>query len=223
MDSRLIEVDTTAVEDHGVAVVTLNRPHKKNALSHAMRLDLAHAFEALAHDARVVVLTGHGDVFCAGFDLAEFDRVDGEGLWESSNRMNAVIAAHPVPVIAALDGPVVAGGADLAVLTDIRLGTPRTSFSHPEHRRFPVVYGPLAECIGSTRARELVLTGRTVDADEALAVGLLTEIVRDRRVLDRACELAYDIARTPWHLLHRMRRKFQQFDRYDPACHTLSL
>jgi enoyl-CoA hydratase/carnithine racemase len=222
MDSRLIEVDTTAVDDHGVAVVTLNRPHKKNALSHAMRLDLAHAFEALT-DARVLILTGHGDVFCAGFDLTEFDRLDDESLWESSNRMNAAIAAHPVPVIAAVDGPAVAGGADLAVLADIRLGTPCTSFSHPEHRRFPVIYGPLAECIGSTRARELVLTGRTVDADEALALGLLTEIVRDRLVLDRARELAYDIARTPWHLLHRMRRKFQQFQRYDPGRHTLSL
>lgn len=222
MNSFLIDVDTTELDDHGVAVVTLNRPGKKNALSHAMRLDLAHAFEALT-DARVVILTGRGDVFSAGFDLTEFDRIDETGLWESSDRMNAAIATHPVPVIAALDGPAVAGGADLAVLTDIRLGTTRTSFSHPEHRRFPVVYGPLAECVGSTRARELVLTGRTVEADEALAIGLLTEIVRDRPVLDRARELAYDIARTPWHLLHRMRDKFQQTQRYDPACHTLSL
>ncbi|MCD2114224.1 enoyl-CoA hydratase/isomerase family protein [Rhodococcus rhodochrous] len=222
MNSFLIDVDTTELDDHGVAVVTLNRPGKKNALSHAMRLDLAHAFEALT-DARVVILTGRGDVFSAGFDLTEFDRIDETGLWESSDRMNAAIATHPVPVIAALDGPAVAGGADLAVLTDIRLGTARTSFSHPEHRRFPVVYGPLAECVGSTRARELVLTGRTVEADEALAIGLLTEIVRDRPVLDRARELAYDIARTPWHLLHRMRDKFQQTQRYDPVCHTLSL
>ncbi|MCZ1075687.1 MULTISPECIES: enoyl-CoA hydratase/isomerase family protein [Rhodococcus] len=222
MNSFLIDVDTTELDDHGVAVVTLNRPGKKNALSHAMRLDLAHAFEALT-DARVVILTGRGDVFSAGFDLTEFDRIDETGLWESSDRMNAAIATHPVPVIAALDGPAVAGGADLAVLTDIRLGTTRTSFSHPEHRRFPVVYGPLAECVGSTRARELVLTGRTVEADEALAIGLLTEIVRDRPVLDRARELAYDIARTPWHLLHRMRDKFQQTQRYDPVCHTLSL
>nr|AIU93627.1 hypothetical protein LRS1606.193 [Rhodococcus sp. NS1] len=222
MNSSLIDVDTTELDDHGVAVVTLNRPGKKNALSHTMRLDLAHAFEALT-DARVVILTGRGDIFSAGFDLTEFDRIDEPGLWESSDRMNAAIAMHPVPVIAALDGPAVAGGADLAMLTDIRLGTARTSFSHPEHRRFPVVYGPLAECVGPTRARELVLTGRTVKADEALAIGLLTEIVRDRPVLDRARELAYDIARTPWHLLHRMRDKFQMTQRYDPACHTLSL
>jgi enoyl-CoA hydratase/carnithine racemase len=222
MSSSLIDVDTTGLGEHGVAVVTLNRPDKKNALSHAMRLDLAHAFEALT-DARVVILTGSGGVFSAGFDLTEFDRIDETGLWESSDRMNAAVATHPVPVIAALDGPAVAGGADLAVLTDIRLGTPRTNFSHPEHRRFPVVYGPLAECVGATRARELVLTGRTVEADEALAIGLLTEIVRDRPVLDRARELAYDIARTPRHLLHRMRDKFQQTQRYNPACHTLSL
>lgn len=222
MSSSLIDVDTTELDDHGVAVVTLNRPDKKNALSHAMRLDLAHAFEALT-DARVVILTGRGDIFSAGFDLTEFDRIDETGLWESADRMNAAIAMHPVPVIAALDGSAVAGGADLAVLTDIRLGAARTSFSHPEHRRFPVVYGPLAECVGSTRARELVLTGRTVEADEALAIGLLTELVRDRPVLDRARELAYDIARTPWHLLHRMRGKFQQTQRYDPVCHTLSL
>lgn len=222
MNSSLIDVDTTELDEYGVAVVTLNRPDKKNALSHAMRLDLAHTFEALT-DARVVILTGRGDVFSAGFDLTEFDRIDEAGLWESSDRMNAAIATHPVPVIAALDGPAMAGGTDLAVLTDIRLGTACTSFSHPEHRRFPVVYGPLAECVGPTRARELVLTGRTVEADEALTIGLLTEIVRDRPVLDRARELAYDIARTPWHLLHRMRDKFQQTQRYDPACHTLSL
>lgn len=223
MSNPLVEVDTTAVDEHGVAVVTLNRPQKKNALSHAMRLELAHAFEALAGDARVVILTGRGDVFCAGFDLTEFDRIDEDSLWASSDRMNVAVAAHPVPVIAALDGPAVAGGADLAVLADIRLGTDRTTFSHPERRRFPVVYGPLAECVGSTRARELVLTGRTVDAEEALALGLLTEVVRDRPVLDRARELAYDIARTPWHVLHRMRRKFQETQRYSPACHTLSL
>ena len=222
MNSSLIDVDTTELDEYGVAVVTLNRPDKKNALSHAMRLDLAHTFEALT-DARVVILTGRGDVFSAGFDLTEFGRIDEAGLWESSDRMNAAIAMHPVPVIAALDGPAMAGGADLAVLTDIRLGTVRTSFSHPEHRRFPVVYGPLAECVGPTRARELVLTGRTVGADEALTIGLLTEIVRDRPVLDRARELAYDIACTPWHLLHGMRDKFQQTQRYDPACHTLSL
>jgi len=223
MPSSLVEVDTTALDTHGVAVVTLNRPEKKNALSHAMRLELAHAFEAVADEARVVILTGRGDVFCAGFDLTEFGVLDEDGLWESSDRMNAAVAAHPVPVIAALDGPAVAGGADLAVLADLRLGTVRASFSHPERRRFPVVYGPLAECVGSTRARELVLTGRTVDAEEALALGLLTEIVRDRPVLDRAFELACDIAGTPRHLLHRMRRKFQEVQRFDPARPTLAL
>lgn len=142
MNSSLIDVDTTELDEYGVAVVTLNRPDKKNALSHAMRLDLAHTFEALT-DARVVILTGRGDVFSAGFDLTEFDRIDEAGLWESSDRMNAAIATHPVPVIAALDGPAMAGGTDLAVLTDIRLGTACTSFSTPNTADSPSSTAPL--------------------------------------------------------------------------------
>lgn len=220
-----LDVDTADLADFGVTVLTLNRPDKKNALSHHLRTELAHALESSANDprCRAVILTGRGTVFSAGFDLSEFRTVDEKTLWASSDRMNAAVATHPVPVIVALNGPAYAGGADLAVLADIRLGDRYTTFSHPERTAFPVVYGPLAECVGSTRARELVLTGRVVEATEALSIGLLTEVVHDRPVLERARELARDIARAPRDVLEQMRRKFDAARRYDPRVHTLTL
>lgn len=225
MTDTPLDIDTGDLAAHGVAVLTLDRPEKKNALSHRLRGELADALDALAADprCRAVVLTGRGPVFSAGFDLTEFGVVDEARLWESSDRMNAAVADHPVPVIAALNGPAYAGGADLAVLADLRLGDARTTFSHPERTRFPVVYRPLADCVGPARARELVLTGRVVEAEEALRLGLLTELVTDRPVLDRARALARDIATAPRAVLERMRRKFVAARGYDARTPTLDL
>jgi enoyl-CoA hydratase len=160
----------------------LNRPDKKNALSIALRDTISDALDALAADdgVRCVVLTGAGDVFCAGFDLKEFavdDAAFQSQLWASSDRFHATVLRFPLPVIAALNGPALAGGFDLAVMCDIRLAADTVRFAHPEQKWSDVVFSPLHDLVGGAVARDLCLTGRTVEADEALRLGLVSRVV----------------------------------------------
>ena len=162
------EVLVSTVED-GVATVTLNRPEKRNALSVAVRDLVSDALDALAADERVqcVVLTGAGDVFCAGFDLAEFRVEDPEfqkRLWASSDRFHHTVLCFPLPIVASVNGPALAGGFDLAVMCDLRLASSTARFAHPEHAWSQVVYGPLEALVGGGVARDLCFTGRTIDA-----------------------------------------------------------
>jgi enoyl-CoA hydratase/carnithine racemase len=191
----------------------------------ALRDAVSDAFHDAADDpeVRVVVLSSSGAVFSAGFDLEEFSTTDHDQLWASSDRFHHVILRHPVPVIAAVQGPAFAGGADLALLADIRLGTPSTVFSHPEATWAPVVYSPLREAIGGARAREMVLTGRTVPAEEALHIGLLTAIVHEDELMRRVYQDAALIARSDRGTLRRMKSKFIERVAIDPKTHTLDL
>ena len=167
----------------GVATITLARPEKKNALSIALRDEVSDAVDALGRDPAVkaIVITGAGDVFCAGFDLKEFrDLADAElarRLWDSSDRFHHTVLACPLPTLAAVNGPALAGGFDLAILCDLRIAATSASFAHPEIAFGPVVYGPLHELVGGAVARELVLTGRSISAAEALAVHLVSAVV----------------------------------------------
>ncbi|MCI2266355.1 enoyl-CoA hydratase/isomerase family protein [Sediminivirga luteola] len=202
-----VRVDLSRIGD-GVAVLTIDRTAKKNALSAQLRTRLAAALAERAADerCRVTVLTAAGDLFGAGFDLHEFGVLDERTIWSSADALHRALLHHPVPVIAALEGPAYAGSADLAVMADLRIGTPRTLFAHPERLRYPVVFAPLAAVAGPARAAELALTGRQVDADEALRLGLLTEVV-DTGATARAIELAADIARAPRPVLTAMKAK----------------
>ena len=156
-------------DDEGVAVLTLNRPEKKNALSIALREEAIAILGRLAGDEAVkaLVVTGSGGCFSAGFDLREFAVTDPghrERLWLSSDQFHHAVHRFPVPMIAAVDGIAYGGGFDLAVLCDLRIATRRAAFAHPEAAQGPVVYGPLHDLVGGAIARELVLTGREVDA-----------------------------------------------------------
>ncbi len=191
-----------AAADDGVATVTLNRPEKKNALSIALRDEVSDAFDALAVDesVRVVVLTGAGSAFSAGFDLSEFADPDPEHqhrLWDSSDRFHHTVLRFPLPVVAAVNGAALAGGFDLAVLADLRVAADVAFFAHVEHTFGDVVYRPLRDLVGGSVARDLVLTGRRIEAGEALAVGLVNRVVPAADLLETAVGVAADIALAP--------------------------
>jgi enoyl-CoA hydratase len=196
------------------AVVTLRRPQAKNALSIQVRDEIADALDELADDesVKVVVITGAGDVFSAGFDLKEFDRgfvdpIYSAKLWASSDRYHYRVASLPVPTIAAVNGPAIAGGFDLAVLCDLRVASETATFSHPEYAFADVVYTPLADLVGGAWARELCLTGRMVTAEEALAMRLVNRVVPPDAVLPTALELAATVAAAPRDSLIRTKAK----------------
>jgi enoyl-CoA hydratase len=200
--------------DPAIAVVTLERPERRNALSMALRDELTDTLAALAADPdlKVVVLTGAGSVFCAGFDLGEFERAladpdFGDELWASSDRYHHAVAAFPLVLVAALNGPAVAGGFDLAVLCDVRVAATTTTFSHPEHTFGDVVYRPLADLVGGSLARDLCLTGRVLTAEEALAHGLVRAVVPPAEVLATAVDVATAVARAPREPLLRTKAK----------------
>jgi enoyl-CoA hydratase len=209
--SDVIVVDAQAAE--GVAVLTLNRPEKRNALSIEVRDAMSDALDALAADesVKVVVITGAGDAFCAGFDLREFDRLDDEEharrLWASSDRWHRTVVEAPMPVVAAVNGPALAGGFDLAVMCDIRVAAETARFAHPEQTFSDVVYGPLHDLVGGAVARDLAMTGRSIDAGEALRLHLVSRVVPTGAALDAGLATAADIARAPRDVLRRTKAK----------------
>jgi len=197
----------------GVATLTLNRPEKKNALSIAVRDEFTDALDALARDdaVKVVVVTGAGDTFSAGFDLREFDRLDDEAfaatLWASSDRWHRGCIEFPLPMLAAVNGPALAGGLDLAVMCDVRVAADTARFSHPEITFGDVVYGPLHDIVGGAVARDLCFTGRAVDASEALRLHLVSAVVPAAELLAEAGRFAAQIARAPRDVLVRTKAK----------------
>ena len=167
----------------GFATLTLNRPTKRNALSVELREAISDALETLAGDPEIkaVVITGAGPVFSAGFDLSEFERAAaddefGRRLWASSDRYHQAVLRFPVPTVAAVNGPALAGGFDLAVLCDLRVAASTARFAHPERTFGDVVYGPLHDLVGGAVARELTLGGRELTAAEALSVNLVGRV-----------------------------------------------
>ena len=193
------DTDLLVTRDEQHATLTLNRPHRRNALSVALRDAVSDTLDALAADesVKVVVITGSGTVFSAGFDLKEFDRAAADdefnrALWASSDRFHRTVLTCPLPLVAAVNGPAIAGGFDLAVMCDLRVAVSSARFSHPERSFGDVVYGPLADLVGGSVARDLTLGGRELSAEEALAVHLVTAVVEPgelhaevRRVVER--------------------------------------
>ncbi|HWA66998.1 MAG TPA: crotonase/enoyl-CoA hydratase family protein [Mycobacteriales bacterium] len=178
-------VDEVRYERRGAAaLVTIDRQHRRNAIDGATSDALVAALDSFEADdaARVMVLTGAGEAFCAGADLTAIETLEprlrrGEGPLGFTRRVAAK------PTIAAIDGWAVAGGLELAAWCDIRVASGRARFGCLE-RRFgvPLIDGGtwrLPRIVGFGRAMELVLTGRLVDADEALAIGLVTAVVDD--------------------------------------------
>ena len=199
----------TAPED-GVVTLTLNRMEKKNALSIALRDELSDALDDLASDEAVktVVVTGAGDVFSSGFDLREFQQPElSDQLWASSDRFHATVLRFPLPLVTAVNGPAIAGGFDLAVMSDVRVAADTARFSHPEIEFGDVVYGPLHDIVGGGLARELCFTGRVVEAQEAKTLGLVSSVVPLDELAGEVTRFTDLIGRAPREVLLRTKAK----------------
>lgn len=210
---ELVCVESTG---DGVATLTLDRAAKKNALSIALRDAVSAALATLAADeaVKVVIITGAGDTFSAGFDLQEFQRLGepelADALWASSDRFHRALLEYPLPTVAAVNGAALAGGFDLAVLCDLRLAAETASFAHVEHSFGDVVYAPLHDLVGGAVARDLCLTGRRIGAAEALALHLVSAVVPAAELMAEAQRWANRIARAPRELLVRTRTKIMR-------------
>ncbi|MCB8840291.1 enoyl-CoA hydratase-related protein [Aurantimonas sp. VKM B-3413] len=199
-------MDETLVETggDGVAIVHMNRPQTRNALSAEMRAQLAGHFEALAVDegVNVVVLTGGPDCFAAGADIRAMASASPtqialrrtEKLWEP-------IRTFPKPLIAAVNGWALGGGCELAMHADIIVAGESARFGQPEIKVgiMPGAGGTqrLVRAVGKFKAMKMLLTGEPVSAIEAEAMGLVSEVVPDRETLERALHLARAIAKLP--------------------------
>jgi len=190
------------------AVLTIDRPGRRNAVDAATAEALRQGLERFEADdeARVLVLTGAGEAFCAGADLKAIDLdVDHPG-----GPMGFTRLTPSKPTIAAIDGWCLAGGLELAAWCDLRIATPGSTFGCFERRwGVPLIDGGtqrLPRLIGLGRAMDLMLTGRAVDAAEAERIGLVTEVVEPGRHLERAQELAERLAAFPQETMLSDRR-----------------
>ncbi|MBC3242853.1 enoyl-CoA hydratase/isomerase family protein [Pseudomonas lurida] len=192
------------LQDNAVAVVRIERPEVKNALNGAVREQLADIFRALAGNGSVrsIVLTGGEQCFVAGADIREFAQASPvemylrhtELLWEA-------IARCPKPIIAAVNGFALGGGCELAMHCDIIVAGQSARFGQPEVKLglMPGAGGTqrLIRAVGKFQAMRIALTGCLVPAAEALAMGMVSEVVSDELTLPRALELAAQIAALP--------------------------
>src|SRR5215470_1427202 len=192
---------TLILEDQGpVAKVTFNRPDKRNAISPKMICELLTAFDEIEKTrSRVVILTGEGSAFCAGMDLDMLSALAQQTPQENQEdsrrmaRMFRRIWSFPKPMIAAVNGHALAGGCGIATLCDFTLAVPEAKFGYTEVKIgfLPAIVSVfLTRQIGDKHARDLLLTGRLVQSEEAAKLGLITEIVPAEKLMDRANELA---------------------------------
>ncbi len=196
-----------------VALVTLNRPEKRNALSIELREELARAFGEIAGDERiaVVVLTGAGSAFCAGMDTTQFggNREHRRRLVETSTLAFDAVGQCERPIVAAVNGPAVAGGFALALLCDLRIASAAATFGYPElPRGIPPSYAAARAVLPATVAQELCLTGRIVQAPEAQKLGIVREVVGPGGdIVGRALELADRITELPREAVLETKRR----------------
>ena len=184
-----------------IAIVTLTRPAKRNALNDGLILAIRDTFQNLPPSVRVAVVDGEGPHFCAGLDLSELkDRDASEGVFHSRMWHAALdcVEKGPVPVIAALHGAVVGGGLELASACHIRVADDTTFYALPEGTRGIFVGGGASvrvpKLIGASRMVDMMLTGRVYDAAAGERIGLAQYLVPAGTALEKALELAAKIA-----------------------------
>lgn len=196
----------------GIGILTLNRPEKRNAISIQMRREISACLKSWKDDPaiRILILTGAGSTFTAGFDLSEFNKPGLlHVLYQTSSEYHRDLWYFPKPTIAAINGPALAGGFDLVKLCDIRICSPEARFGHPEIKfGAPTLFTPLKWIVGVGIARELCLSGRIIDAGEAYRIGLANELVETSKLLDRALEIAKKIMEAPQYALEQTKHFF---------------
>jgi methylglutaconyl-CoA hydratase len=207
------------------ALITLNRPDKRNALSRALIQALTSAVQRAKDDSAVrsVILTGVGPAFCAGMDLAELEETLKQpaesAIWEDAQRLASLydlIYTLPKPTIAAVNGPAVAGGAGLVSVCDLALAVPTALFGYTEVRRGLVaamVMPHLLRHVGERDARYLLLTGELIDAQEASRIGLINRVVPADQLLDQALTWAKSLADGGPNALALTKSLLQRFSR----------
>lgn len=195
---------TLLVEEAGnLGTITLHRPEKRNAISTQMISELLSVLDEVERTrARVVILTGAGKAFCAGMDLEMLQAIAQQSPSENQEDSRRIaklfrrIWSYTKPLIAAVNGHALAGGCGIATLCDFTLAAPEAKFGYTEVRIgfLPAIVSVfLTRQIGEKRARDLLLTGRLIEASEAKEFGLVNEIVPAEKLMERARELANTI------------------------------
>ena len=211
--------------DGALAIITLARPDKRNAISTQMIEDLlASLAEVQSSPARVAILTGEGKAFCSGMDLDELraiaTRSPVEHLEDSRRmaRLFRTVYSFPKPLIAAVNGHALAGGCGLATLADFTIAVPDAKFGYTEVRIgfIPALVSVfLRRQIGEKRTRDLALTGRLFDAAEAREMGLVNLVVAAEELMEEARKLAATLIAASPTSLARTKRLLVQFSEGD--------
>jgi methylglutaconyl-CoA hydratase len=208
---------TLLLEDDGpITKLTFNRPDKRNAISPKMICELLTAFDEIEKTrTRVVIITGSGSAFCAGMDLDMLSALAQQTPQENQEdsrrmaRMFRRIWSFPKPLIAAVNGHALAGGCGIATLCDFTIAVPEAKFGYTEVKIgfLPAIVSVfLTRQIGDKRARDLLLTGRMVEATEAKELGLVTEIVPSDHLMSRASAIAEQLIAASPSSLTRAKR-----------------
>jgi enoyl-CoA hydratase len=194
-------MSTVLLEQHeGFAIVTLNRPQAMNALSRELRQDFVAAFTNCIDnpDTRVVILTGNGKAFCAGFDLKELGSNEAVSTAEEADNVVAqAMEAFGGPIIGAINGHCITGGFEMALACDILIASENARFADT-HARVGMLPGwglsqKLPRLIGLSRAREIAFTGVPIFAQQAYEWGLVNHVVPEQELLPRAIKMAQDM------------------------------
>lgn len=198
--------------DRDVEIVTLQRPDKRNALSIDLRVELTDTFERITHDPGVacIVLTGAGSAFCSGMDTSQFggDELHRRRLVETSTQAFHAVGRCPKPVIAAVNGPALAGGFALALLCDLRISSTAATFGYPELPiGIPPSYAAARAALTPAVARYLCLTGAVVDARESQQLGISLELCPPDDLMRRSREVAGSVARMPRDAIAETKRR----------------
>ena len=186
--------------ESGIGVIKLNRPEKRNAISIQMRREISDCLSMWQSDdlIKVAIITGESSFFSAGFDLNEFkDKNIHQDLFDSSSKYHRDVWNFPKPLVAAVNGPALGGGFDLALLCDVRVCSESATFGHPEIRfGAPPLATPLKAIVGEGIAREICLTGRIISSQEAYRIGLVSYVYSEN-IEEKAFSIAKDIAIAP--------------------------
>ncbi|MCF3933084.1 enoyl-CoA hydratase/isomerase family protein [Acuticoccus sp. M5D2P5] len=203
--------------DEGVATIVLNRPDRMNAWDTPMRAAFVTALTEAGADPeiRAIIITGAGDrAFCAGQDLNEATNfeADGADAWiEDFHTLYRTVRSLEKPVIAALNGVAAGSAFQFALLTDIRVGHPGVRLGQPEiNSGIASITGPwiMREVLGLSRTIELTLTGRLINAEEALAIGVLHHVVPQGEVMAKSRALAIELGAKPPGAMALIKRRF---------------
>jgi enoyl-CoA hydratase len=210
----------TSEVDGAVALVTLDRPASRNALTAAMIRSLAETLVGYDDDSsvRAIVLTGRDPAFCAGLDLADLAKSEGQlakARTLASTIGGELIPTTTKPMVGAVNGPTVTGGLEVALACDFLIASERATFADT-HARVGVMPGAgmtirLPQAVGMSRARQMSLTGNFVDASTALSWGLVNEVVAHDTVVERAVELAGAIAESDPSAITELRSMYDTF------------